>query len=148
MVSHLSRVWRFATTWTVAHQAPLSMVFFRQEYWNGFPCPPPGILSTQGSNQCLLHLLHWQVGSLPLAPLSYTILVFGVLVSHHHLTNPSRLETGSWRLLSFTHMRCAVMCMQNTWTKCMTNGSNSKEIYQLNAFPAKVNPGCTNWYNW
>ena len=30
--------------WTVAHQAPLSMGFSRQEYWNGVPCPPPGAL--------------------------------------------------------------------------------------------------------
>ena len=30
--------------WTVAHQAPLSMGFSRQEYWSGFPCPPPGDL--------------------------------------------------------------------------------------------------------
>ena len=30
----LSRVWLFATSWTVAHQAPLSMGFFRQEYWS------------------------------------------------------------------------------------------------------------------
>ena len=30
--------------WTVAHQAPLSMGFSRQEYWNGLPCPPPGDL--------------------------------------------------------------------------------------------------------
>ena len=30
--------------------------------------PSPGILLTQGSKQCLLHLLQWQVGSLPLAP--------------------------------------------------------------------------------
>ena len=30
--------------WTVAHQAPLSMGFTRQEYWNGLPCPPPGDL--------------------------------------------------------------------------------------------------------
>ena len=37
----LSRVWLFATPWTVAHQAPLSMGVFRQEYWNGLPCPPP-----------------------------------------------------------------------------------------------------------
>ena len=34
--------------WTVAHQAPLSMGFCRQEYWSGLPCPPgdlpdPGI---------------------------------------------------------------------------------------------------------
>ena len=31
--------------WTVAHQAPLSMGFSRQEYWNGLPCPPPGALT-------------------------------------------------------------------------------------------------------
>ena len=32
------------TLWTVAHQAYLSMVFPRQEYWNVLPCPPPGDL--------------------------------------------------------------------------------------------------------
>ena len=30
--------------WTVAHQAPLSMAFSRQEYWNGLPHPSPGDL--------------------------------------------------------------------------------------------------------
>ena len=30
---------------TVAHQAPLSMEFSMQEYWSGFPCPPPGDLA-------------------------------------------------------------------------------------------------------
>ena len=34
----------FATLWTVARQAPLSMGFFRQDYWSGLPCPPPGDL--------------------------------------------------------------------------------------------------------
>ena len=33
-----------ATPWTVAHQAPLSMGFPRQEYWSGLLCPPPGHL--------------------------------------------------------------------------------------------------------
>ena len=33
-----------ATPWTVAHQAPLSMGFSRQEYWSGLPLPPPGDL--------------------------------------------------------------------------------------------------------
>ena len=33
-----------ATLWTVACQAFLSMVFFRQESWPGLPCPPPGDL--------------------------------------------------------------------------------------------------------
>ena len=41
LLSHLSHVQLFATLWTVAHQAPLSMGFFRQEYWSGLTCPPP-----------------------------------------------------------------------------------------------------------
>ena len=46
--SHFSRVQLFTTLWTVAHQAPLSMGFSRQEYWNGLPCPPPGDLPNLG----------------------------------------------------------------------------------------------------
>ena len=34
----------FATSWTVARQAPLSMEFSRQAYWSGLPFPPPGDL--------------------------------------------------------------------------------------------------------
>ena len=37
-----------ATLWTVAHQAPLSMGFSRQEYWSVLPCPPPGHLPDPG----------------------------------------------------------------------------------------------------
>ena len=37
----LSRVWFFATPWTAAHQAPLSMGFSRQECWSGVPLPSP-----------------------------------------------------------------------------------------------------------
>ena len=37
----LSRVRLFATPWTVAHQAPLSLGFSRQEYWSGVPLPSP-----------------------------------------------------------------------------------------------------------
>ena len=44
------------------------MGFSRQEYWSGLPCPPPGIFPSQGLNPCLLHLLHWQAGSLSLMP--------------------------------------------------------------------------------
>ena len=35
----LSHVWLFATPWTAAYQAPLSMGFSRQEYWSGLPLP-------------------------------------------------------------------------------------------------------------
>ena len=44
----LSCVQLFATLWTVAHQAPLSVEFFRQEYWSGLPFPPPGGLPHPG----------------------------------------------------------------------------------------------------
>ena len=40
----LSCVQLFATSYTVAHQAPLSMEFPRQEYWSGLPFPSPGDL--------------------------------------------------------------------------------------------------------
>ena len=43
-VKSLSRVQLFATRGTVGHQAPPSMGFSRQEYWNGLPFPSPGDL--------------------------------------------------------------------------------------------------------
>ena len=42
MLSRFSGVWLFEMPETIAHQAPLSMGFFRQEDWSGLPCPPPG----------------------------------------------------------------------------------------------------------
>ena len=47
-VESLSRVRLFATPWTVAHQAPQSMGFSRQEYWSGLPFPSPGDLPHRG----------------------------------------------------------------------------------------------------
>jgi len=47
-VLHFSHVQLFATLWTVACQAPLSTEFFRQEYWNELPFPPPGDLLDPG----------------------------------------------------------------------------------------------------
>ena len=40
--------------WTVAHQAPLSMEFFRHEYWNGLPFPSPGDLPDPGIEHALI----------------------------------------------------------------------------------------------
>ena len=45
----LSRVPLFATPWTVAHQAPLSMEFSSQEYWSGLSFSPPGDLPDPGN---------------------------------------------------------------------------------------------------
>ena len=65
MLSQFSHVWLFVIPWTVAHQAPLSMGFSRQEYWSGLSCP---LSSNQGWNSHLFCFLHWQECSLPLAP--------------------------------------------------------------------------------
>ena len=48
VLSHFSRVQLFATLWTVAHQAPLSTGFSRQECYSGLSCSPPGDLPDPG----------------------------------------------------------------------------------------------------
>ena len=48
VLRHFSCVRLFVTLWTVAHQAPLSIVFSRQEYWSGLLCPPSGDLPYPG----------------------------------------------------------------------------------------------------
>ena len=49
-------------------QAPLSMGFSRQEYWSGSSYPPSGESSRPRDPTHISYLLHWQAGSLPLAP--------------------------------------------------------------------------------
>ena len=44
----LSHILVFVTPWTVAHHAPLSLAFPRQEHWNGLPFPSPGDLPNPG----------------------------------------------------------------------------------------------------
>ena len=61
MWSCFSHVPLFISLWTVACQASLSMGFFRQEYWSGLPCPPPGYLPNLGIEPMSLMFL-------PLAP--------------------------------------------------------------------------------
>ena len=46
--SPFSHIQLFETAWTVAHQAPLSMGFTRQEHWSGLWFPPPGSVSHPG----------------------------------------------------------------------------------------------------
>ena len=73
-VSH-SVVSEFVTPWIVAHQAPLSKGFSRQEYWSGLPfpsprdLPDPGIEPTFPALQAILYCL-----SLQGSPLSFQIV--------------------------------------------------------------------------
>ena len=48
VVKSLSHVRLFATPWTAAYQAPLSMGFSGQEYWSRLPFPSPGDLPDPG----------------------------------------------------------------------------------------------------
>ena len=54
-----SRVRLFATPWSVARQAPLSMGFSRQGYWSGLPFPPPWDLPNSGIKPESLSLAGW-----------------------------------------------------------------------------------------
>ena len=69
-LSRFSHIRFFATPWVVSHQAHLPMGFSSKN--TGVGCHAlllQGVFLTQGSNLSLLCLLHWQTGSLPLAPL-------------------------------------------------------------------------------
>ena len=67
VLSLFSRVWLFATPWSVAHQASLSMGFFRQEHWNGLRYPLPGDLPNPGIEPASLAAPALQEDSLPLS---------------------------------------------------------------------------------
>ena len=59
------------TPWTIAHQAPLSMGFSRQEYWGGLPLPSPEHLPNPGIKPVSPA---WQADSLPLSHLGSPLL--------------------------------------------------------------------------
>ena len=75
MLSLFSRVQLFATPWTVACQAPLSVGFSRQEYWSELLCPPPGDLSNPGIEPA-------SVASPPLAGEFFTTVPSGKPTGH------------------------------------------------------------------
>ena len=68
MLSLFSLIQHFATLWTVALQAPLSMGFFRQEYGVGCHALLQESSRPKDRTRFSLCLLHWQAGSLLLAP--------------------------------------------------------------------------------
>ena len=58
-----------ATSWTITHQAPLSMGYPRQEYWIGFPFPSPGDLPDPGIEPASPVSPALKADSLPAEPL-------------------------------------------------------------------------------
>ena len=69
VLSHYSGAWLCVTLQTItARQVPLPWDSPSKNTGVGYHFLLQGTFPTQGSNLCLLHLLHWQVGSLPLVP--------------------------------------------------------------------------------
>ena len=68
MLSHFRCVWLYATLWTVAGQAPLSMGFSMQGYWSGLPFPTPGDLPHPGVKPVSPVFPALQADSLPAEP--------------------------------------------------------------------------------
>ena len=85
-VKSLSRVRLFATSWTVAYQAPPSVGFSRQEYWSGLPFPSPGDLPNPGIEPRSPAL---QVDALPSEPPGKTKTYASVCVFVHQLCRVS-----------------------------------------------------------
>ena len=110
VLSSFSCVWLCATLWTVAHQAPLSMGFSRQEYWNGLLCPPPGDLPNLGIKPRSLNLvlLHWRQ---ILYFLSYQYHLDGntpKLIYRFNafpIENPGNLKKKNWQVDSKIHIQ-------------------------------------------
>jgi len=83
-VKLLSRVWLLVTPWTVAHQAPPSMGFSRQEYWSGVPLPSP-----KASSDNHFAFLHFFFFGVVLVLASYTMLWTSIHSSSGSLSNRS-----------------------------------------------------------
>ena len=82
--------------WTVAHQAPLSVGFFRQAYWSGLPFPPPGDLPDTGIE--------------PTSPAAPT------LAGRFFSTEPQELPTCLMGLLFTSVLRCRKGSSSKFWT--------------------------------
>ena len=97
MLSSFSHVQLFATSWTVAHQAPLSLGFSRQEYWSGSLSPPSRDLPNPGIAPTFLMSSALATGTSPLAPpgkpnITLELILFNVLGLVFLETHPPVLE--------------------------------------------------------
>ena len=118
VLSHFNHAPLFATPWTVAKQAPLSMGFSRQEYWSGLSSPSPGDLPDPGTEPASITVcLHCQAGSLPLAPPGKPLLfdTFECLFCAKYQRIPSQTRN------SPTTFQADIFCIEestNIWETC------------------------------
>ena len=107
----LSCVQLSVTPWTKAHQASLSMEFFRQEYWSGLPFLTQGNLSNPGIKPLSMPLQHWQADSLSLLYLESPICTIHTFLKISFLNFVSLdISLSIWWLWSLSFRR---WCLPN-----------------------------------
>ena len=133
-----SHVHLFATLWTIARQAPLSMGFSRQDTGVGCHALLQGIFLNQGWNPSLLCLLRWQAGSLPLAPPGKPSekaprCLFGLSRRDSHLNvfscAASACRCLCWRSCRGSTERGAPPCASGCGASTCSPGKQMKDIY-------------------
>ena len=111
-LSHFSYVQLFATLWTVARQASLSMGFSRPEYWRGLPHPPPGRASSRPRGRT--HSSHVScIGS-------------WVLSHWHHLGSPMSVCVGVCVCVCVRARAHVCLCLHAHARVCVVECSNYK----------------------
>ena len=125
----LSRARLSWAPWTVAHQAPLSVEFSRQEHWSGLPCCPPGGLPCPGTEPVSPSCPALQGDSLALSPqgapssvggkyekqkvltavccIEFSIIPRSLLAPRSRSGFDHRLSSGAW-----------LMALVHPWTLC------------------------------
>ena len=149
----------FMTLWTVAHQAPLSMATILE--WAAMPSSR-GIFPTQGSNPHLLHLLHWQMGSLPLMLPGKPIFYLCWWINHSAVSNScfpmdcsppgssvhgiSQARILEWVAISFS--RGSSWPRDQTWVSCIAGGFFTYWTVNWLDSPCCTMYPCSLFYTW
>ena len=134
----LGRVQLFVAPWIVAHQAPLSMGFSRQEYWSGLPFPPPGDLPNPGIEPTPPASPALQEDSLPL---SYQGSQVNKYVNHYnlvlHFNSTSGFSSSHVWMWELNHKKSWEMKKWCLWTvvleKTLEGPLDCKEIKPVNS---------------
>ena len=110
MLSHFSCVWLFATSWTIAQQAPLSKGFSRKKYWSELPGPLPGDLPDPG--------------------IKPTSLLSPALASRFFTTSTT------WDAPSLSPRVCSNLCPLNQWCYLTISSSATGFSFAYKSFPS------------
>ena len=128
-----SHVWLFVAPWAIAHQAPLSMGFTRQEHWSGLPLHTPGDLPDPGIEP--MYLASPAVARGFFTPSATWKIVFHLVLRpppvHRHLQMSS--NGTSVRILPSAEISHLLQTTKCGWTKIQKTGINGKIALVLRA---------------